>query len=44
MKQNKKHKVKKYNQIQIENLRERERERERKVVKLYSKQSLTELS
>lgn len=42
MKQNKKHKVKKYNQIKIENLRERERER--KVVKLYSKQSLTELS
>lgn len=40
MKQNKKHKVKKYNQIEIENLRERER----KVVKLYSKQSLTELS
>ena len=27
MKQNKKHKVKKYNQIEIENLREREREK-----------------
>ena len=28
MKQNKKHKVKKYNQIEIENLREREREKQ----------------